>query len=45
MIKNEELPELDDFENAYPMYFQDPSQLQDFFNTLEEKNLFLMQMK
>ncbi|KAL4488164.1 hypothetical protein ABPG73_001575 [Tetrahymena malaccensis] len=45
LVDKDELSDLEDFEDNYPMYFQSPQQLQDVFNSLEEKNLFLIQMK
>ncbi|EAS00360.3 leishmanolysin peptidase (macronuclear) [Tetrahymena thermophila SB210] len=45
LVEKDELSDLEDFEDNYPMYFQNPQQLQDVFNSLEEKNLFLIQMK
>ncbi|EGR27950.1 hypothetical protein IMG5_185870, partial [Ichthyophthirius multifiliis] len=44
-VQKNELEELEEFEYKYPMYFQHHSQLIQCFNDLEEKNLFLIQVK
>lgn len=45
LVKQEEIQEIVDFDDNYPMHFKDSNQLVVYFDILEDKNLFLIQMK
>lgn len=44
LVANHEIQEIENFEDNYELFFQEPAQLIEIFSTLEENNLFLVQM-
>jgi alpha-amylase/alpha-mannosidase (GH57 family) len=44
LLSKEDIPEVEEFEDNYPMHFKEPQELIQVFANLEESNLFLVQM-